>query len=472
MTLRDDETIVALATAPGRSALALIRLSGARAMDIARALGVPALIARRATRVRLRHPVHGEPLDDVVVIWYAAPRSSTGDDVVEFSTHGGAVVPVQVVAACVAAGARPADPGEFTWRAVRHGRLDLLQAEAIGDLIEARTVAAQRQALHALDGGLSRRLLALRDEVIALEALLAYDVDFPGEDDGPIAPSRIAAAADALAASLRSLLATAPRGAVRRDGVLVVIAGPPNAGKSSLFNALLGETRAIVTPTPGTTRDAIEGLLDRAPWPLRLVDTAGVRDTADPIEQLGIEVAHRYLAQAMVVLACGATPDAVAQTMVALAPHAGGRLIPVRTKYDLLGDVADAADVAQASRAAVPHAGFPAPIGFPAPMAVSAETGEGLGALLQGIDAAVEQTLHGDGVLSTADAVITRERHRTGVQRALEEVEAFQAVWGTIPSPIAASHLLGAREAISELIGTVETEEILGRVFSSFCIGK
>ncbi len=467
MMPRDDETIVALSTPPGRSALAVIRLSGAQAMTIARTLGVPPLAARRATRVRLRHPESKALLDDAVATWFAAPRSFTGEEVVEFSTHGGPVVPAQVVAACVAAGARPADPGEFTWRAVRHGRLDLLQAEAIGDLIEARTVAAQQQALHALDGGLSRRLLALRDAVIALEALLAYDVDFPGEDDGPIAPARVAASADALANALRRLLATAPRGVVRRDGVLVVIAGPPNAGKSSLFNALLGESRAIVTPMPGTTRDAIEALLDRTPWPLRLVDTAGVREPADAIEQLGIEVSHRYLDQAMIVLACGATGEELARTMAVIGPQTTGMVIPLRTKCDV---PSPSDPVTDGLTGLSPGDGLRAASGTP--LAVSAETGEGLPALLLAIDVAVEQMLHGDGVTSTADVVISRERHRTGVQRALEEVEAFRSVWGTMPSPIAASHLLTAREAISELIGTVETDEILGRVFSSFCIGK
>lgn len=467
MTLRDDETIVALATAPGRSALALIRLSGAQAMTIARALGVSDLIDRRATRVRLQHPMTGEPLDDALVTWFAAPRSFTGEAVVEISTHGGAVVPAQVVAACVAAGARPADPGEFTWRAVRNGRLDLLQAEAIGDLIDARTVAAQQQALQALDGGLSRRLLALREAVIELEALLAYDVDFPGEDDGPIPMARIVAATDSLVQSLRRLLATAPRASARRDGVLVVIAGPPNAGKSSLFNALLGESRAIVTPTAGTTRDAIEALLDRTPWPLRLVDTAGVRETADAIEQLGIEVSQRYLAQATLVLACGASDDELAHTLTVVALHTPGRIIPVRTKRDLL---VSTQSPDHGGSVASPLADDPA--GFPPPIAVSAETGDGLDALLQAIDAVVEQTLHGDAVTASADAVITRERHRAGVQRALEEVEAFQQLCGTLPTPIAASYLLTARDALSELIGTVETEEILGRVFSSFCIGK
>ena len=264
----DDDTIVAAATAPGRGAVALIRMSGARAITIARALGAfggacgAPPVARLQHLCTLHHP-DGTTLDQALVTVFPAPRSYTGEDVVELATHGGLVSPVIVMAACVAAGAREALPGEFTRRAVLNGRMDLLQAEAVADLIDARTRAMQQQALQQLDGGLSRRLLALRDEVIHLEALLAYDIDFPEEDDGPIAPARIATAAQALHTALEALLRTAPQGAMVRDGVLVVIAGPPNAGKSSLFNALLGPSRAIVTPIPGTTRDAIEALLDR-----------------------------------------------------------------------------------------------------------------------------------------------------------------------------------------------------------------
>mgnify|MGYP000477317372 FL=1 len=317
-----DDTIVALATAAGRGAIAVIRLSGARAIDIARALGASGLQPRRATRVALRQP-NGEPLDDALITWFAAPRSYTGDEVVEIATHGGHVVPALVLAACVAAGARPATPGEFTRRAVLNGRMDLVQAEAVADLIDARTTAMHRQALSQLDGGLSRRLLALRDDVIHLEALIAYDIDFPEEDDGPIAPARIKKAAESLRDALRALMHTAPQAAVLRDGVLVVIAGPPNAGKSSLFNALLGESRALVTPIAGTTRDAIESVLDRAPLPLRFVDTAGLRDTADEIERLGIEVSTRYLGQAQVVLACGACAADIEATTSVIASRTG-----------------------------------------------------------------------------------------------------------------------------------------------------
>lgn len=457
-----DDTIVAVATAPGRGAVAIVRMSGARAIPIARALGAfggarndhdgHPVTARRAALVSLSDPVSGGRLDDALVTAFVAPNSYTGEDVVELATHGGDVSPTLVMAACVAAGARPALPGEFTRRAVLNGRMDLLQAEAVADLVEARTQAMQQQALAQLDGGLSRRLLSLRDDVIHLEALLAYDIDFPEEDDGPIAPARIGGAAQALLTALNDLLQTAPRGAMVRDGVLVVIAGPPNAGKSSLFNALLGEARAIVTAVPGTTRDAIEALLDRGgALPLRLVDTAGLRETDDEVEKLGIEVSGRYLAQAQVVLACGASPEDVARTVDVVRQRTAASVIAVHTK----GDLRDTD-----GRHGHGHG-----------ITVSAESGAGLAALLDRIGAAAEEALPA----SPHDRVIiTRERHRQGLTTAREEVAEFVRVWesGALPAPVAAVHLLTAREAISELIGSVDTDDILDRVFRDFCIGK
>ena len=443
-----DDTIVALATAAGRGAIAVIRLSGARAIDIARALGASDLQPRRATRVALRHP-NGEPLDDALITWFAAPRSYTGDEVVEIATHGGYVVPALVLAACVAAGARPATPGEFTRRAVLNGRMDLVQAEAVADLIDARTTAMHRQALSQLDGGLSRRLLALRDDVIHLEALIAYDIDFPEEDDGPIAPARIKKAAESLRDALRALMHTAPQAAVLRDGVLVVIAGPPNAGKSSLFNALLGESRALVTPIAGTTRDAIESVLDRAPLPLRFVDTAGLRDTADEIERLGIEVSTRYLGQAQVVLACGACAADIEATTSVIASRTEGIVIPVHTKVDL--GVVDTSGTA---------------------IGVSAETGQGIRRLLEVIDRAAAASAV--GLPAGDDVLVTRERHRAGLATAYEELSEFLLTWesGALPAPVAAVHLYAARESLSDLIGVVDTEDVLDRVFREFCIGK
>lgn len=451
-----DETIVALATPDGRGALALLRVSGAKAPAIATALGIGKLAPRVATRGTLKHPVDGVPLDDVIATFFPGPNSYTGEDVLELSTHGGRVVPASVFAACVSAGARPALPGEFSRRAVINGRMDLLQAEAVADLIDARTGAMQHQALAQLDGGLSRRFAALRDDVLHLEALLAYDIDFPDEDDGPIAPARIIESATTLLAALDALLETAPRAALLRDGALVVIAGPPNAGKSSLFNALLGESRALVTPIAGTTRDAIEALLDRKPVPLRLVDTAGLRDTTDLLERMGIEVSERYLSNAHIVLACGEHDHDVETTVAAVRRETNARIVPVRTKQDLEHE----ADSTAESPTSAVH--------------VSAETGHGLGALLARLDDVMRADSSQQTETHATSVMVTRERHRAGVAAAREEIAQFLDAWqsGALPATVAAVHLQSAREALSGVTGAINTDDVLDRVFRDFCIGK
>lgn len=458
-----EDTIVAVSTPEGRGALAVIRLSGAQARSIACALGAPVLEPRAATRVALRHPHSGDALDDALITAFVGPRSFTGEDIVEISTHGGRVVPTLVVAAAVAAGARLALPGEFTRRAVVNGKLDVLQAEAIVDLIDARTVAMQRHALAQLDGGLTRRLLALRDDVLHVEALLAYDIDFPEEDDGPIAPARISQAANALLDALDALIATAPRAAQLRDGALVVIAGPPNVGKSSLFNALLGTSRALVTPIAGTTRDAIDALLDRSPTPLRLVDTAGLRDTDDTLERMGIEISAQYMSEAQVVLACGVTDDDVDRTVEAVKARTNAEVIAVHTKADLLNN-ADTA-VLGAARNANSGAARDAVACY-----VSAESGAGLLVLLERCDAA----LAGQEVAGSDAIVVTRERHQRGLREARDDMVAFLDGWGSgaLPATVAAVHLQGARDALSDVVGVIGTEDILDRVFRDFCIGK
>jgi tRNA modification GTPase len=301
-----SDPIVALATPPGRSAIALIRMSGRGAFALAaRCLSPfrpdPARVVARAT---LHHPTTGEPIDEVLAACFPEPHSYTGEDLVEISTHGGLLVPADVLAALVVAGARLAEPGEFTRRAVINGKMDLLQAEATADLIDAGSPAQRRRALQQLDRGLSQRLAGLRAEILELEALIAYDIDFPEEDDGPVSDSRVRGAWQVVRDRVQRLLATAPEGERLREGALVVIAGPPNAGKSSLFNALLGNERAIVTEIPGTTRDAIEAHAVLEGFPFRLVDTAGLRASDDRVEKIGIEVSRRYLGAADLVLYC------------------------------------------------------------------------------------------------------------------------------------------------------------------------
>lgn len=448
--LIDAGTIVAIGTPAGRGALAVVRLSGPKVRDLAQALLDPAPTeARRATRCVVRDD-DGEVIDDVIATLYVAPRSFTGEDLLEISTHGGLVAPTAVVARAIRAGAREATPGEFTRRAVLNGKLDLLQAEAIGDLVDARSSAAYRAALRQLDGGLSQRVAALRGHVLELEALLAYDIDFPEEDDGPVPRERIGSAAEELLVATTALLATGEQGALVHEGALVVLAGAPNVGKSSLFNALLGEARAIVTDVPGTTRDAIEAVLDLPGYPLRLVDTAGLRETADKVERLGIETSERYLAQAAVVLACGDTPQARREVATALRGTTTAPVLTVATKIDLvaIGDEIDPADVA-----------------------VSAHSGAGLGTLL----ALIEQRLTATHGAATPDApALTRARHQAAVIRAKEDLRAFVQAWraDAMPATVAAIHVRAAADALGELIGVVGVDDVLDVVFRRFCVGK
>jgi tRNA modification GTPase len=445
-----DDTIVAVSTPAGIGALAIVRLSGPGAYAIAQKH-----IQQWPSKPRVAQlstvQSNGEVLDRSLVTLFPALKSFTGDDTVEISTHGGYLVPASIVAALISSGARQALPGEFTRRAVLNGKLDILQAEAIGDLIDARSRAMQHAALGQLDGGLSRRLLQLREDLVGLESLIAYDIDFPEEDDGPVPREKIEGAIAKMIASLEALLATAPAGELIREGAVVVIAGPPNAGKSSLFNSLLGRSRAIVTEIPGTTRDALEAVVDSGKWPLRLVDTAGLRDTVDPIELLGIEVSERYLASAAVVLACAENSEGLDQTIDSVSLKSSAPVIAVRTKADL------APERGGSNQKRV--------------VQVSAHTGEGLQNLLDAINNAIASRY---GEAAPDIPMLTRARHRQALATALAEIRQFQQAWREekLPAPVASVHLRGAVYVLEELIGAVDVEDVLDRVFSSFCVGK
>jgi tRNA modification GTPase len=445
-----SDPIAALATAPGRAALAVIRLSGAGAFEVAARViaGFTALPAR-AARLSAFVAGDGAPIDRGLYLTFPAPSSYTGEDLVELSCHGGLLVPAQVLAALHDAGARPAYPGEFTRRAVLNGKLDLVQAEAVGDLIDATAPAQGRSALRQLEGGLSRRLAALRERLIELLALLGYEVDFPEEDDGPVGLAQIAGLLDAVRLDLDALLATAPAGERLREGALVVFAGRPNAGKSSLFNALLGTERALVTELPGTTRDTIEAHSDMLGWPVRLADTAGLWEAPERLERLGMEVSRRYLGAADLVLLCVEAGRPLGEDEGTIMTERPTLL--VRTKSDLSVGRADG----QVGEEVL----------------VSAVTGSGLDALR----GAVAKRLFGAGQGGYADLepMLTRERHRVALERGrtgLSEARPHLVRGGD--AVLAAHHVRMAIVALDELIGAVDTEEILDRIFSRFCVGK
>jgi tRNA modification GTPase len=450
--LNADDTIAAVATPPGRGAIALIRISGREAVEIAGRV-IPDFDQTATRVVRLasvRHPTDHTVLDHALVTLFRGPRSYTGEDLVEISVHGGAVVPVLVLNAVIAAGARQALPGEFTRRAVTNGRLDLLQAEAIADLVDAQSRMAHRVAMGQLEGGLSHRTVELRDAILDLEALIAYDIDFPEEDQGSVDRARIMGGVERVISALDDLLSTGNTGEMLRQGALVVIGGAPNAGKSSLFNALVGRQRAIVTDIPGTTRDAIEVLVEIRGWPVRLVDTAGLRESGDIVERLGIEIAERYLADAEILLLCAETRlelealSGRANTLTT-APQ-----ISVWTKQDLRSTPLDAdADL----------------------LSVSALTGHGVDQLTEKISSLLSEQF---GANPGEAPLLTRERHREQVAAARRELLAFREAWAhnDPPSVVAAIHLREAAHHLGELIGSVGVEDILDRVFSSFCVGK
>ena len=444
-----SDVIVALATPPGRSALAVVRLSGDNAFAVA-ARVIDDFVPdppKRAVLSRFAE-ADGCEIDRGIYISYGAPGSYTGEDTVELMCHGGLMAPARLLAALEAAGARSAHPGEFTRRAVLNGKMDLIQAEAVGDVIDATAPAQARAALQQLDGGLSQRLMRLRSDLIGIGALLNYDIDFPDEDEPPVAPDTVRERLDEVTRQIDHLLRTASAGERVREGAVVVLAGRPNVGKSSLFNALLGLDRAIVTDIPGTTRDAIEAGTSFLGWPVRLVDTAGLRADPGRIEQLGIEISQRYFQAADMVLLCVEADrelSAEEQDLLSTALPRGGLPLLVRTKADMTPRV---------------------PEGIP----VSADSGVGLDVLRR----TIAERVFGERIqVADLEPMLTRERHRVALQRAVESLHEARPFLDQPGDPVlAAHHLQQATSALDTLVGAVDVEEVLDRIFSSFCVGK
>ena len=483
------DSIAALASAPGPGAIALVRISGPEALRILQAL-TPDQDGPSPRTASVRSISGGQGrdlLDRALVTLFPRPDSYTGEDMVEISCHGGWLVPRLILDACIAEGARLAEPGEFTHRAVLHGKMDLVQAEAVLDLIEGRSKAQHDAALFQVERGLSRRIAELREQFVTLEAYLAHHIDFPEEDEAPVPMDKVIAAAASLREALEELLETAPEGELLREGALTVLAGPPNSGKSSLYNALLGEERAIVTDVPGTTRDALEAVISLGGFPFRLVDTAGLHDSDDPVEEMGIEVARRYLERADLVLFCVESQAEIGSIeREFLAGLADVPTVLLRTKADLasgrraIGDEA-AVGLDSTGRASKSQAAEGSASGYglsddlngarvSESVDLSVVEGTGLGRL----HALLPQMVYG-GLVRTGTSVpaLTRARQSEAVRKARDHVVAFvKALDGGTPVAVASAQLRPAETALEELLGLITTDEILDRVFREFCIGK
>lgn len=419
----------------------MVRLAGRGAFDIARRVIPTFLPVPRLAQLASFVGPGGDPIDRGLYTVFPAPHSFSGDDTVEFSCHGGQLAPRVLLEALFVAGARQALPGEFTRRAVLNGRLDLIQAEAVGDLVDATAEEQGKAALRQLDGQLSRRVEALRQALLGLLAMLSYDIDFPDEDDGPVSRTQLVATLDEVAGTLEHLLGSASTGERIRNGALVVLAGRPNAGKSSLFNALIGTDRALVTEVPGTTRDAIEAAITCVGWPVRLVDTAGLRESGDRIESMGVEVSRRWLAAADLVLLCVEAFSVVTDEEQALLNDFPALLVSTKS------DLTDSRD------------------------GVSAVTGDGLDSLRQNI---AQQLFSSNASVAEIEPMLTRDRHRIALGKAqVDLLRARPFLSESDGDPLlAAHHIQGAAHSLAELIGTVDVEDVLGEVFRGFCVGK
>jgi tRNA modification GTPase len=449
-----DDTIVALATAPGVSAIGVIRLSGENSFPIVNELFPSKDLAKQKS-----HTVHvgllseeGAALDEVVLTLYKGPRSFTGEDTIEISCHGSPFIQQQIIEACVRKGARMAKPGEFTQRAFLNGKMDLTQAEAVADIILSNTRASQKTALHNIRGGFSTELSGMREQLIQFAALIELELDFATEDVEFADRSKFIDLVQRLSSSTRQLLASFQLGNVIKNGVTVAIIGKPNAGKSTLLNALLNEERAIVSDIAGTTRDTIEETLNIEGVLFRLIDTAGIREhTTDAIESMGIERSKQNAAKADIILHLIDLTDAGADADTTkdypwLAEFAA-KTINVFTKAD---------QVAQSSAGTIPE------------NAVAAKTGEGVQQLRQRIFAKAV-----DSSLETEATIITNARHYAAlkeVAQSLREIEKGLA--SNLPGDLLALEFRSCLYWLGEITGEVTNEDKLDYIFSKFCIGK
>jgi tRNA modification GTPase len=441
-------TIAAIATPPGRGGIGVVRVSGADLGSFAAALIGRMPAPRRAERAVFRDAA-GREIDDGLALYFPAPRSYTGEDVLELHGHGGPVVMQMLLRRCLELGARVADPGEFTRRAFLADKLDLAQAEAVADLIDAATESAARCAVRSLKGEFSAAIHVLEAELVELRMLVEATLDFPEEDVDPIDRANARDRLGRVTGEVDRALSQARQGSLLRTGLHVVLAGSPNVGKSSLLNRLAGEERAIVTPVPGTTRDTVRESIQIGGVPLNIVDTAGLRETADEIERLGIERTWREIERADLLLLVVDARVGVAPGDEAVVARLPARLrrVVVHNKIDLTGRAPGVEHGADGEH-----------------VYLSAMTGEG-------IDRLRETVLALAGFESREeDLFMARERHLDALRRArrhlADAADAFRR------PELFAEELRLAHHALQEITGEFTADDLLGEIFSRFCIGK
>ena len=457
-----DDTIVAIATPPGRGGIGVVRLSGPKAKAIAapmlRLAAGRQLEVNRALFAELIEIEDGERIDEVVATCFQAPHSYTTDNIVEISCHGSPVVLRRVLEMALAQGARLAEPGEFTQRAFLNGRLDLIQAEAVRDLIEAQTLYQAKVAARQMKGSLSRVLLPIKESLIALIARLEAGIDF-AEDDVAVMPAdQILAETEKVSEQLRALDASFAFGKVVHQGLTLAIVGRPNVGKSSLFNRLVERERAIVTALPGTTRDLVTESVALGGIPLHLVDTAGIREAMDEAEHIGIRKSMEALADAdLVLVVLDASEELNDVDRELLADVAGRAAIVVRNKADLAAPGTDLTGVG--NEPSLPN--------LPT-LRASALTGEGIAELRAEILCTVRR-----GAVEDGGAMLTNLRQQSQVRAALGALtSAASSVCSAIPHEMVLLDLYNALRALDELTGATTADDILNLIFSTFCIGK
>jgi len=439
------DTIAAIATAPGRGGIGVVRVSGA-------GLGAFALaLCGRAPRPRTAHftrflDEHERPIDEGVLLYFAAPASFTGEDVIELQGHGGPVVMQMLLERCLQLGARLAEPGEFTRRAFLNGKLDLAQAEGVADLIEASTAAAARSAVRSLSGQFSEEVHRITDALIDLRMLVEATLDFPEEEIDFLERARAMPRLEGIREALEGVLDRARQGALLRSGLNVVLVGAPNVGKSSLLNQLAGEERAIVTDVAGTTRDALRETIQIEGIPLHIIDTAGLRDTEDRVERIGIERTWREIARADVILHLVEAGVATEVDLDESLPQGVERIV-VANKIDLVGLPPGRVDAGGRVR-----------------LQVSARSGEGVELVRQELLRIAGWHAHGE------DVILARERHLLALREALRHVEAAGTQLGALE--LFAEELRLAQEELGTITGEFSADDLLGVIFSRFCIGK